>query len=170
MKKDDVAKTAFRPHDGHYKFLVMPFGLTNAPATFQSLVNEVLTDLLKKDNFHWSNEVTQAFKILQEAMTRIPVLALPDLSQEFMVETNASGYGVAMVLSQKGRSVAFSSKTLGTRARLKSVYKRELMAIVMLSGYDFEIQYWPGKLNNVVNALSRRGDDVAFEALSILKI
>lgn len=44
---DDIEKTAFRTHHGHFKFLVMLFGLTNAPATFQSLMNEVLRSFLR---------------------------------------------------------------------------------------------------------------------------
>ena len=44
----DVPKTAFRTHDRHYEFLVKPFGLTNAPATFQSLMNDIFREHLRR--------------------------------------------------------------------------------------------------------------------------
>lgn len=39
MKDEDISKTPFRTHHGHYEFLVMTFGLSNETSTFQALIN-----------------------------------------------------------------------------------------------------------------------------------
>lgn len=48
MRDEDIQKTTFTTHFGHFEYVVMPFGLINAPATFQTLMNTVLADFLRK--------------------------------------------------------------------------------------------------------------------------
>jgi hypothetical protein len=48
MHPDNIKKMVFCTHHGHFEFPVIPFGLSNAPATFQALMNDVLSPYLRR--------------------------------------------------------------------------------------------------------------------------
>lgn len=68
---------------------------------------------LNKDAFLWDTKQEQAFAEIKELMSSPLVLALPDFTQPFVLEADASGTGIGAVLMQNGRPIAFLSKALG---------------------------------------------------------
>ncbi|GKA80245.1 retrotransposon-related protein [Tanacetum coccineum] len=94
-------------------------------------ISKPLTNLLKKDTFVWGKEAQTAFLQLKEAMTQTPVLALPDYSKTFVVETDASGVGIGAVLQQEGHPIAYLSKTLAPKHQALSTYEKEFLAVLM---------------------------------------
>lgn len=107
---------------GYYQKFVRNFGIISRP----------LTLLLKKDvPFVWSSEADQAFQSLKMALVSAPVLALPDFSQPFIVETNACDVGIGAVLSQQGHPIAYISKALSLKNRGLSTYEKEYLAILL---------------------------------------
>lgn len=66
-----------------------------------------MTNLLKKDNFKWSEDSKASFETLKAAMIKAPVLAFPDFEKKFILETDACNSGVRAVLIHARRSYYF---------------------------------------------------------------
>ena len=64
-------------------------------------------------------------------MNTTPVLALPDFTQPFTVETDACEDGIGAVLTQHGQPIAFLSKALGSAQRATSIYEKEFLALIL---------------------------------------
>jgi hypothetical protein len=106
---------------GYYRKFVKYYGAIARP----------LNNLLKKKQFGWNAEVQAAFEKLKLAMSTTPVLALPDFSKPFVVETDASDLGFGVVLMQEERPVAYISKSLSNLNKSLSIYEKEFMALIL---------------------------------------
>lgn len=91
-------------------------GLTSYCRHFISRYVEVATpiiDLLKKRNHTWTEEAITTFNHLKLLLTTSPLLAYPNFSAPFVIETNAYKVGIGAVLSQQHPIAYFSKKLLG---------------------------------------------------------
>jgi hypothetical protein len=100
---------------GYYRKFIRHYGILSRP----------LTDLLKKNTpFVWTPLLQQSFDHLKQALISAPVLALPDFTKEFQVETDASAGGIGAVLMQNHHPIAYLSKALGVKAQALSTYEK----------------------------------------------
>ena len=84
-----------------------------------------LTDLLQHHkSFVWTEAAQHAFDALKLAMSQTPVLALPDFSLPFVIETDACDSGIGAVLLQQGHPVAYLSKALGVNNKKLPIYEK----------------------------------------------
>ena len=63
-------------------------------------------------------------------MSSCPILAVPDFSQPFVVECDASREGLGAVLMKNHHPIAFESWKLKNYERHYSIYDKEMLAIL----------------------------------------
>jgi hypothetical protein len=112
---------AFLGLTGYYRKFVSKYGILAKP----------LTNILRLKAFQWSTEAQQAFDNIKQAMTKTPVLALPNFQLQFTVETDACAEGIGAVLMQQGQPIAYLSKALGQKHKALSIYEKEFIALIM---------------------------------------
>ena len=71
VKPEDREKTAFITPDGLYHFKVMPFGLTNAPATFQRMMDVLLSGLKWNTFLVYLDDIVVFSKTFSEHLARL---------------------------------------------------------------------------------------------------
>ena len=119
---------------GYYRRFVRDFSAITRPL-------HRLTE--RTASFKWTEECQRAFDELRQKLCSAPVLAFPDFSRQFILDTDASDVGIGGVLSQvddhgNERVIAFGSRSLSKPERRYCVTRRELLAVV-----EFTSEYRP---------------------------
>ncbi len=95
----------------------------------------------KKEQWTWGDEQRDAFSCIKNCLVSKPILGYPDFSRDFIIYTDASGYGIGAVLAQIQRPphssgndrevvIAYSSKHLNDREAKWSTTEKEAYAII----------------------------------------
>ncbi|GJZ38217.1 putative reverse transcriptase domain-containing protein [Tanacetum coccineum] len=155
VQEEDIPKLAFRIRYGHYEFQVMPFGLNNAPTVFIDLMNQASPKTPTEIRQFSGEKEEAAFQLLKEKLCSAPILALPEGYENFVVYYDVSYKRLGAVLMQREKVIAYTSRKFKVHEKNHITHNLEL-GVVLLSDYDFEIRYHPGKANVVVDALSKR--------------
>nr|GFD35017.1 putative reverse transcriptase domain-containing protein [Tanacetum cinerariifolium] len=120
----------------------------------------------KKVKFKWGDKQEATFQLLKQKLCSAPILALPEGSEYFIVYCDASNKGLGAVLMQREKVISYASRQLKIHEKNYTTHDLELGAVVqkelnmrqhrwleLLSDYDYEIRYHPGKANVIADAL-----------------
>lgn len=135
-----TAKVAKWPTPNSKKEVQQFLGLANYYRRFVqdfSTIAKPLHRLTEKTvKFEWTAECQSSFQDLRHRLVTAPILAFPDHSRVFILDTDASATGIGAVLSQQQedgteRVIAYASKVLTRPERQYCVTRRELLAVVI---------------------------------------
>ena len=102
---------------------------------FATVAKPLITLTEKNVTFKWGQEQERAWTTLKQKLTTAPILAYPDRDATFVLDTDASNFGIGAVLSQVSKDgrekvVAYGSRVLSKAERRYCITRRELLAVV----------------------------------------
>nr|GEZ52847.1 reverse transcriptase domain-containing protein [Tanacetum cinerariifolium] len=107
----------------------------------------------KAIKFDWGEKEENAFQLIKQKLCSVPILALLEGSEDFLVYCDASHKGLGAVLMQREK---------------KDLNMRQRRWLELLSDYDCDIRYHPGKANVVADALSRKERDIPLRVRALV--
>nr|GFA42252.1 putative reverse transcriptase domain-containing protein [Tanacetum cinerariifolium] len=138
-----------------------------------SKIAKSMTKLTQKAiKFDWGEKEENAFQLIKQKLCSAPILALPEGSEDFVFYYDASHKGLVAVLMQREKvvfalniwrhylyeticTVFTDHKSLQHILDQKDLNMRQRRWLELLSDYDCDIRYHPGKANVVAAALSQ---------------
>ena len=110
----------------YYRWFIKDFAMIARP--LHHLTEKTVT-------FNWTEECERSLQKLHLKLVSPPVLAIPDHSRGFILDTDASNTGIGCVLSQmqdngSERVIAYGSRVISKSERNYCVTRRELFAVV----------------------------------------
>nr|GEV75563.1 putative reverse transcriptase domain-containing protein [Tanacetum cinerariifolium] len=124
--------------------------------------------------FDWGEKEENVFQLIKQKLCSASILALPEGSEDFVGYRDASHKGLGAVLMLREKVIAYASlqlKALPIWNQMHCVHRpqslqhildqkelnmRQRCWLELLSDYDCDIRYHPGKENVVVDALSHK--------------
>lgn len=101
---------------------------------FSTIIAPLTALTRKRQKFQWTSECEESFQKIKECLVAAPVLNCPDYSLPFVVQTDASGYGIGAVLTQPhpdgDRVISYLSRSLSRQERQYSTTERECLAVI----------------------------------------
>nr|GEW59722.1 reverse transcriptase domain-containing protein [Tanacetum cinerariifolium] len=127
-----------------------------------------MTKLTQKGiKFDWGEKEENAFQLITQKLYSAAILALSEGSEDFVVYCDAPHKGLSAVLMQREkiwrhylygtkRTMFTDHKSLQHILDQKELNMRQRHWLELLSDYDCDICYQPGKANVVADTLSRK--------------